>query len=233
MKTFLISIAALLLLVIGSLWAEDGYKIPAHLNSIVDLSSDCDVSRSMVVENPNGNLTGLSFILGEKAFTKIFSSLSVSDVTNVWNDLRYFEHMTDIREINLYINSGGGDAFAGLALADHLMSAQRRGFKIIAHASGIIASAAVPIFAVCDERLAAPGTIFMVHEASLWKWPGQESRSDIRAQGELMELLRNRYLSILEDHSSMTKDEWGGMEKRTTWFSAEKAQGMGLVDSIE
>ena len=91
----------------------------------------------------------------------------------------------------------------------------------------------MPVFAVCSHRIAAPGTIFMVHEASLWKWPGQETASDIRSQNRLMDLLRNRYISKLVQYSNLTEEEWGELEHKTTWFSAEQARDMGLVDRIE
>jgi ATP-dependent Clp protease protease subunit len=159
--------------------------------------------------------------------------LSVSDVTRLWNDLVFLENSTNIREVNLFINSPGGDAFSGLALADQIERAKRRGFHITAHASGIIASAAVPVFAVCDVRLAAQGTIFMVHEASLWKWPGRETASDIRSQNELMVLLRERYIGKLANYSKLDKEKWEELENKTTWFSAEKAKKWGLVDKIE
>ena len=191
------------------------------------------VNRSMEIPNPEGALSQLSFIAKDKAFVKIFSGLSVADVTRLWNDLVYLENNTAIRDVNLFINSPGGDAFSGLALADQIERARRKGFKITAHASGIIASAAVPVFAVCDVRLAAPGTIFMVHEAALWKWPGRETASDIRSQNELMYLLRGRYIGKLVDNSNLDKDKWEELEKKTTWFSADKALNWGLVDSIE
>ncbi|KKL46643.1 hypothetical protein LCGC14_2343480, partial [marine sediment metagenome] len=111
--------------------------------------------------------------------------------------------------------------------------AKKIGFEIIAHASGIVASAAVPVFAVCSKRYSAPGTIFMVHETSIWKWPGRETASDIRSQNELMGLIRERYLIKLENYSTLSKDEWGRMEGKTTWFSAEQAKEWGLVDEIE
>jgi ATP-dependent protease ClpP protease subunit len=155
------------------------------------------VTKSMEVPNQEGHLSQLSFISQNKAFVKIFSGLSVSDVTRLWNDLVVLEENTNIRDVNLFINSPGGDAFSGLALADQIERARRKGFRITAHASGIVASAAVPVFAVCNERLAAPGTIFMVHEAALWKWPGRETASDIRSQNDLMSLLRDRYIGKL------------------------------------
>ena len=191
------------------------------------------VNKSMEVPNPEGRLSQLSFVSKDKAFVKIFSGLSVADVTRLWNDLVVLENNTKIRNVNLFINSPGGDAFSGLALADQIERARRKGFTITAHASGIIASAAVPVFAVCDVRLAAPGTIFMVHEAALWKWPGRETASDIRSQNELMGLLRDRYINKLVDNSKLEKQKWEELEKKTTWFSADKAKDWGLVDSIE
>ena len=193
------------------------------------------VNKSMEIPNPEGELSSISFICQrtKKAFSKLFSGLSVTDVTRLWSDLIILENNTEIRDLNLFINSPGGDAFSGLALADQIERARRKGFKVTAHASGIIASAAVPVLAVCDVRLAAPETIFMVHEATLWKWPGRETASDIRSQNDLMHLLRDRYIGKLVDNSKLNKSKWQELEKKTTWFSANKALEWGLVDRIE
>lgn len=191
-----------------------------------------EIMRSMEVPNQEGYLSQLSFISKSEAYIKIFSGLSISDATRLWNDLCVLEN-TDIRRINLFINSPGGDAFTGLSLSDLLERAKRKGFYITAHASGIVASAAVPVFAVCNERLAAPGTIFMVHEAAIWKWPGRETASDIRAQNELMNLLRERYINKLVENTNKSKSAWEELEKKTTWFSASQAMDWGMVDRIE
>jgi ATP-dependent protease ClpP protease subunit len=123
-----------------------------------------------------------------------------------------------------------------LALADLIIRAQKEyGITFEAHASGIIASAAVPPFVVCEKRYAAPGTIFMVHEAALWKWPGRESASTISAQNDLMKLLQKRYIAyLLPPRSKLGFDEWALLEKNTTWFDAVKARDeYGIVDIIE
>lgn len=209
-------------------------KITIDSNQPIDKINLGDhVNRSMEVPNQEGYLSQLSFISNDKAFVKIFSGLSVSDVTRLWNDFVVLENNTKVRDINLFINSPGGDAFSGLALADQIERAQRKGFSVTAHASGIIASAAVPVFAVCKLRLAAPGTIFMVHEAALWKWPGRETASDIRSQNNLMHLLRERYIGKLTANSKLDKAEWEELEKETTWFSAQQALDWGIVDRIE
>ncbi len=191
------------------------------------------IHKSMEIPNPEGSLSNISFIVKDEAFIKIFSSLTVGDVTRLWNDIWVLKKSTNIRKVNLFINSPGGDAFSGLALADQLERAKRSGFHITAHASGIVASAAVPVFVVCNKRLAAPGTIFMVHETSIWKWPGRETASDIRSQNKLMTLIRDRYIGKLAKYTKLSKKEWGELEYKTTWFSAEQAKEWGLVDEIE
>ncbi len=208
-------------------------KFQAVKPATVDANIGNNITKSMQVPNPEGSLSPLSFIAKDKAFIKIFSGLSVADVTRLWSDFIYLENNISIRDVTLFINSSGGDAFSGLALADQIERAKRRGFHITAHASGIIASAAVPVFAAGDVRLAAPGTIFMVHETSLWKWPGRETASDIRSQNELMELLRERYIGKLAAYSKLDNAKWEELEYKTTWFSAETAMDWGLVDRIE
>ena len=199
----------------------------------VEVSNGNEIQRSMKIPNQEGSLSRMSFVLKDEAFIKIFSALTVGDVSSLWNDIVVLSNTTDIRNVNLFINSPGGDAFSGLALADQIERAKRKGFHITAHASGIVASAAVPVFAVCDRRLAAPGTIFMVHETSIWKWPGRETASDIRSQNRLMELIRDRYIGKLAYYTKLSKEEWEELEQKTTWFSAEQAKKWGLVDQIE
>jgi ATP-dependent protease ClpP protease subunit len=208
-------------------------KVQATEPTNVGVHNGDNVHKSMQIPNQEGSLSNLSFIIKDEAFVKVFSALTVGDVTNLWNDICVLSKSTTIRNVNLFINSPGGDAFSGLALADQIERAKREGFRVTAHASGIVASAAVPVFAVCNERLAAPGTIFMVHETSIWKWPGRETASDIRSQNRLMNLLRDRYIEKLTLYSKLNRKEWEELEYKTTWFSAEKAKSWGLVDKIE
>jgi ATP-dependent Clp protease protease subunit len=200
---------------------------------VVATNGDEKISRSMEISNPGMQLSQLSGISGNKCFIKIFSGISVSDVTRTWNDLIYLENETKIRDVHLFIDSPGGDAFQGLALADTIEKYQKRGFHFTAHATGIIASATVPIFAVADVTRATKATIFMVHEAALWKWPGRETASDIRSQGKMMNLLQKLYIDKLVQNSNLDFDQWEVLEAKTAWFGAERAKEIGILDHIE
>jgi ATP-dependent protease ClpP protease subunit len=179
--------------------------------------------------NGQPKLSQLSWIMGDRGYIKIFSGLTVADVTRTWNDLTIFEWL-GFEDVTVFLNSPGGDAFSGLALANFILKFRDRGLIINIEASGIVASAAVPILAAGSHREALPGTIFMVHEAALWKWPGRETASDIRSQNELMTILRNEYLGILADHTKTPFKKWEEMEGRTTWFNVERAKELGLID---
>lgn len=179
-------------------------------------------------------LSNLSFITPKGAIIKLFAGISVADFVNVFSDLKKIRDYTDITDITFVINSPGGDAFTGLSIASLLLKAQTDwGFNIRAEGYGIIASAAVPILAVCRPRNVVPGTILMVHEAALWKFPGRETQSDIKSQDKLMTILGERYIQFLVDHTTTSKETWEKLIKDTTWMTPETAKDLGLVDEVK
>lgn len=178
-------------------------------------------------------LTIMTKLGDDHATVWIYSGLSTSDYTRFAQDLEWLEEKTDIRTVKVMINSPGGNAFTGLSISDLIRRYRAKGFTINTHGSGIIASAAVPIFAAGENRVADSAAIFMVHEAALWKWPGRETASDIRAQNDLMELLREKYMHFLVNGSHQDKKAWENMEAKTSWFSAEKALEIGLATEVE
>lgn len=237
-KLAIVLLSAILILVIGCSAPQiKNTPVTHNLKVTVESANDSKVTvqeDKPKYELPNSPYLELSQITGinaaeTEAFSKLFSGLSVSDVTRLYGDYLYLKHETEIRNWNIFINSPGGDAFSGLALAATIKHAQKDGFHVIIHASGIVASAAVPVFAVGNERYAMDSTTFMVHEAALWKWPGRETASDIRSQNELMTLLRDSYINILVNNSDTTKEDWEVMEKKTTWFNTDKAKDFGLL----
>jgi len=234
MKTIkLILLVVLSVLVLGLNWLSCGALADEITVEEVCGCEDCDnVDRSMSIDNPEGELSTLSFIHGSKGYIQLYSGLSKSDHQRLWNDIIFFEEH-GIHDVRIFLNSGGGDATVGLGISNEIERAKNRGTMVTIYASGIVASAAVPIFAVCTHRIAAQDTVFMVHESAMWKWPGRETHSDIRAQNEFMDLMQKMYLNKLTKYSTLTYEQWAEKEKYTTWFSAEQAKEWGLVDRIE
>jgi len=109
----------------------------------------------------------------------------------------------------------------------------KNGGVINAHASGIIASATVPILAVCSKRFSSPGAIFMVHQASIFKFFSAETKSDLASQTAMMDILESNYMDKLAKYTKLSAKEWADLSKETTWFGVENAVLWGLVDEVE
>jgi hypothetical protein len=62
-------------------------KVQAAEPTDVRVQNGDNVHKSMQIPNQQGTLSPLSFIIKDEAFVKIFSALSVGDVTNLWNDI--------------------------------------------------------------------------------------------------------------------------------------------------
>lgn len=73
--------------------------------------------------------------------------------------LTYSKEYTTI----LYINNGGGFESSATMVMDAI---SRSKMKVIAHLSGLVASAATLITMACDEIIVAPNLMFMIHESS-------------------------------------------------------------------
>jgi ATP-dependent protease ClpP protease subunit len=179
-----------------------------------------------------GKLSGLTFVTPKGAYIFLFSGISVVDYRNIASDLQKIEDYTDIKDVTMKINSPGGSAFDGLSIAGLIETYRKKGFNIRAEGAGIIASAAVPIFVACKERVLSKGTMLMVHEAALFKWPGRESASTIKTQDQMMTMLGNRYIDFMVRNTTTPRIEWAKMIKETTWMLPEKAVELGMADSI-
>lgn len=70
----------------------------------------------------------------------------------------------DVKEITVYINSGGGDVFAAQAIGNML---ERNAATVTAHIDGLCASAATIVACHADKVVAAADGSYMVHPVSM------------------------------------------------------------------
>jgi ATP-dependent protease ClpP protease subunit len=132
--------------------------------------------------------------------------------------------ITKIKELKILMMSPGGYAFCAIPLAGLVEKIQKQGIKVTTYAVGMVASAAVPMFAIANERVAAPGTLFMVHHIT--SGPQDKDR-------EFYEKITKTYINILAKHSYLSKAKIRKMMDESAQFTAEEALKLGLVDRIE
>lgn len=129
-------------------------------------------------------------------------------------------------KLHLRINSPGGDITDARAMVTAL---REHPSHITAHIDGLAASAASYVALACNEVVISEGAFVMVHNA--WTL-AIGNRFDMQASSDMLAKIDH---SIAADYQRKTgKDEatvraWMDAE---TWFSAQEALEVGLVDRI-
>ena len=194
-------------------------------------TEESQILKSMEVPNEALKLSYYCRINGDIAYLSI-TSVGSYTTDSLWTDFKIMQ-LRGIKTLIVYMNNPGGSSFDGAGIYDQLRLLKENGVHITIEGYGIIASAAVPIFLIGDERIASENVTFLVHPASLFKWGMfMETLKDLQSQTKMMEMCRQRYAKIVAKHSKLTKDDVIKMMEEDTWFGAIQAKEWGMVDEI-
>lgn len=132
------------------------------------------------------------------------------------------------KDIQLYINSPGGDLQAALAIYD-AMQYVRCPVRTIC--VGIAASAAALILAggAKGKRYALPNSRIMIHQP--WGMVGGQA-IDIKIEADEILKLRDKVNELLSHHTGQPKEKIERDTDRNFWMSAEEAKAYGIVDEV-
>jgi ATP-dependent Clp protease protease subunit len=132
------------------------------------------------------------------------------------------------RDINLYINSPGGVASAGLAIYDTMQFIES---DVSTYCMGMCASAAALILAAGSpgKRYALPHSRVMIHQPL---GGAQGQATDIEIQAREILTLKQHLNEILARHTGQDIKKIDQDTDRNFWMSAEEAQNYGMIDSV-
>lgn len=133
----------------------------------------------------------------------------------------------DVQEINVYINSDGGDVFAGQAIYSML---KRHKAKINVYIDGLAASMASVIAMVGDTIYMPKNAMMMIHNP--WTIAGGNA-NDFRSLAEELDKIRESMIATYKDKSGLEEDKIIELLDAETWLTAEDALSYGLIDEIE
>ena len=132
------------------------------------------------------------------------------------------------KDIQLYINSPGGDLQAALAIYDtmQLIKCPVRTICV-----GMAASAAALILAGGEKgkRYALPNSRIMIHQP--WGQVGGQA-IDIKIEAEEIMKLRRKVNEILSQHTGQPVEKIEKDTDRNFWMSAAEAKEYGLIDAV-
>jgi ATP-dependent protease ClpP protease subunit len=132
----------------------------------------------------------------------------------------------DVGEIQLQINSPGGEVFEALAIMNVLRAHPAR---VVARVDGLAASAASFIAASADELVMQPNSELMIHDG----WGiCVGNAADMHQTGDLLDHLSDNIASVYAEKSGGEVEDWRQLMLAETWFSADEAVTSGLADRI-
>ena len=132
------------------------------------------------------------------------------------------------RDINLYINSPGGEVTAGLAIYDTMQYIKP---DVATICVGMAASMGAVLLAAGTKgkRYALPNSRVMIHQP----WGGVEGQAiDIKIHAEEIMRIRDILNQILSKHTGQPIEKIEKDTDREFFMSALEAKGYGIVDEV-
>ena len=142
--------------------------------------------------------------------------------------LLFLESENPDKDINLYVNSPGGNVSSGLAIYDTVQFIKPDVSTICV---GLAASMGALLLAggAKGKRYCLPHSRLMIHQPSGGAY-GQATDVDIHAREILR--LRERLNEVLAAHTGQPLEKIASDTERDNFMSAEEAVGYGLVDQV-
>jgi ATP-dependent Clp endopeptidase proteolytic subunit ClpP len=133
---------------------------------------------------------------------------------------------SSVNEIDLHLNSPGGEALEGIAILNLLRAHPA---KVTVTVDGLAASAASFIAAGADETIMARNSQLMIHDA--WGLVVGNA-SDMADMAGTLDKLSDNIASIYAEKAGGSTADWRGTMKAETWYTADEAVTAGLADSV-
>jgi ATP-dependent Clp protease protease subunit len=135
--------------------------------------------------------------------------------------------MGDVTQIDVYINSYGGEVAEGLAIYNAL---KRHKAKVRTICDGFACSIASVIFMAGDERIMNEASLLMIHNA----WTFASGNADgLRKAADDLEKITQASVEAYKAHSSLSEEEIKALMDAETWILPEEATSYGFATAIE
>ena len=132
----------------------------------------------------------------------------------------------DISTLDVYINSPGGDIFAGFSLYNIL---NRHPAAKTVHIDGLAASAASVVAMAGDTIKMPANATMMIHNAWTYASGGAE---DLRKTADELDRINDQIADIYAARTGKDKADISDLMAAETWMSGAEALDMGFVDEL-
>lgn len=140
--------------------------------------------------------------------------------------VKELEDAGDVSEIELHVNSPGGEAFEGVTIMNAL---RQHPARVTAHVDGIAASAASAVIMAADEVVMHPGTQIMIHDAINFAYGNAD---ELKKVAEDLDHTSQAFAEVYAAKAGGTVAEWRDVMRAETWYNGDEAVEAGLADRV-
>ncbi|RXI70509.1 head maturation protease, ClpP-related [Clostridium tetani] len=130
------------------------------------------------------------------------------------------------KDINIHINSNGGDVFESIAICNLL---KQHGGNITIIVDALAASGASVICMAADKIIMFKNSMLMIHKA--WTWTDGNA-DELRKVAADLDKMDSAVLASYKGRFVGTEDELKALIKESSWFTAEECKSLGFCDEI-
>ncbi|CEQ20843.1 head maturation protease, ClpP-related [Paraclostridium sordellii] len=133
----------------------------------------------------------------------------------------FLKELENSQNVDIYINSGGGSVFGGIAI--YSMLKRHKGKKTV-HVDGLAASIASVIALAGDEVIVPKYASFMIHNPLCMLWNSYNA-SDLRKIASTLDSCKESILNIYMENAKegVTKEELSALMDEEKWFTGDSA----------
>ena len=153
----------------------------------------------------------------------IYDEITPSDLSN----LELINNLTESDTLIIHINSIGGDVNTAITLYNAIKTCKAKTESII---EGVAMSAASYISLACELRRAYDNTIFMLHLPSCCV---NGNSVDMQKTSEMLDTYTSALKLAYIERAKISEEEVIQMLENETFLTAQKAQEIGFINSIE
>lgn len=133
----------------------------------------------------------------------------------------------DVAELEVYINSPGGDVWDGIAIRNAI---RQHPAHVTTHVDGIAASAASFIAVAGDDVIMGDNAQLMIHDA----WTIMLGNADdMREAADTLDLISQNIADMYARKAGGDTADWRALMKAETWYSDREAVDAGLADRVD
>lgn len=170
--------------------------------------------------------------VGETATLNIYGDITSfplfdSDVS-AYNLSRQIDELTNVTQIDVYINSYGGEVAEGLAIYNALRRKAQTA-KVTTHCDGFACSIASVIFMAGDERKMSKASLLMIHNA--WT-TGEGNAADLRKTADDLDIITGASVEAYKTRATISEKKIRALMDAESWITPKDAVKYGFATEI-